>query len=61
MPQIGVLAQRARDNSLKWQSYVETEKDKETYTKKKPLARFLKKNHNDDDSGDEIITVPPQL
>ena len=44
MPQIGVLALRARENSAKWQIYEETEKDKETYRKKKPLGRFLKKN-----------------
>ena len=44
MPQIGVLALRARENSAKWQIYEETEKDKETYTKKKSLGRFLKKN-----------------
>jgi hypothetical protein len=42
--------------------YEETEKDKETYTKKKPLGRFLKKNKVEiNDSGDELVTVPPQL
>ena len=65
MPQLKPLLETARENAQRWSVYVETDKDKLTYSRKREIidTKELVEESDDDSSLDDegFITVPPSL
>ena len=67
MPQLKPLLETARENAQKWTVYVETENDKQIYSRKREILDTVDLQEASDDNSslsmddEDLITEPPKL